>query len=100
MKLIFAVGLTLVSGFVHAAKQVDVPVEVITVQLEQTQQARWEEYRDIPHDKAADLIAAGKNVGGACHELTAEGIVVCYFSGSPSAGIDWEKLSKGFAQDK
>lgn len=93
MKLILAVGLTLGTGFAQAAKQVDIPVEVIAVQVEQNQQPRWEESRNIPHDKAVSLIAAGEKAGGACHELTAQSTVVCFFQGSRSAGIDWKKLS-------
>lgn len=100
MKLVFAVGLALVSGIAQAGKPVDIPVEVYPVQIEQPQPARWVEHRNIPHDKAVDLIAAGANAGGVCHELTAEQIVVCLFPGNRSGGIDWDKLSKGLAQGK
>jgi|APLak6261701877_1056259.scaffolds.fasta_scaffold00004_93 hypothetical protein len=39
----------------------------------------WEEYRNIPKDKAEKLISAATKEGAACHELQAEQIVVCYW---------------------
>jgi hypothetical protein len=102
MKLIFAVGLTLASGFVQAAQPLEIPVEVIPVQLEQDQHSHWEEANDISHDKAPALVAAGEKAGGLCHELIPQKTVVCLFQGNRSVGIDWEKLSKslgGVQQD-
>lgn len=99
MKLIYAIGfLAVFSGVAKAAKPVEIPVEVIDV--EQNAKARWEEIRDVTHDKAVAVTTAAEKAGGSCHELTSERIVVCYFPGSRTAGIDWDKLRQGLVLDK
>lgn len=96
MRLKLVAVLTLVSGVAHAAQQIEIPVEVTTVEMDKARSARWEEFRDIPHDKAVDLITAGQQARGTCHELPAEKIVVCYYPEyqPQEVGIDWQKLSK------
>ncbi|HDS1721474.1 hypothetical protein NPS53_08195 [Pseudomonas putida] len=84
-------------GFAHGAEQVDIPVEVSSVEVDQAHTPRWEVARDVPHDKAAGAIAAGKKAGGMCHELAEERMVVCVFTASRSVGIDWDKLHKEMA---
>jgi hypothetical protein len=97
--LICAIGfIALISGVAEAAKPIEIPVEVIDV--EQNAKARWEEIQDVSHDKVEALTTAAEKAGGSCHELTSERIVVCYFPGSRTAGIDWDKLSKGLVQAK
>lgn len=91
MKLFIAVSFSLVTGVLQAATQVEIPVEVIPVEI--GQQPRWEEFRNVSHDNAVALIAAGEKAGGKCHELTAQDTVVCFFQGSRGVGIDWQKLS-------
>jgi hypothetical protein len=94
MKLIIAASFTLVTGIAQAATQLEIPVDAKTIPVEQSQQPRWEESRNIPHDKAVALIAAGEKAGGDCHELTAQSTVVCFFQGGRSAGIDWQQLNE------
>ncbi|MHC5194889.1 hypothetical protein ACYSUW_14140 [Pseudomonas frederiksbergensis] len=96
MKFKIVMALALVSGFAQAAQKVDIPVEVSTVKIDQPTPARWEEFQGVHPDKAAGLIAAGQKVGGACHELSAKGTVVCYFPPNVprTVGIDWEKVKE------
>ncbi|MPQ71486.1 hypothetical protein [Pseudomonas sp. MWU12-2323] len=68
-------------------------MEVTTIPVENSQQPRWEESHNVPHDKAVALIAAGEKAGGVCHELTAQSTVVCFFQGNRGVGIDWQMLS-------
>jgi len=42
---------------------------------------RWEEYRNIPSQRANALITASTKDGAACHFLPQERIVVCYWAG-------------------
>lgn len=65
MKMLFAAMVILISGVVQAADPV---------------YGRWEEFRAIPHEKAVEVIASAKKAAGACYELSAEKIVVCYYA--------------------
>lgn len=94
MKLILGASLALVTVFAHAAEKVDIPIEVVDVQRVQDHQTGWSEFRGVEHARAGDVIARGEKSGGACHELPAERIVVCYFAGGRSVGIDWKKLNE------
>jgi hypothetical protein len=92
MKLIIAASFTLVTGFAHAATQIEIPVVEIPVEL--SKKPRWEESRNIPHDKAVALIAAGEKAGGVCHEMAAQSTVVCFFQGDRGVGINWQQLNE------
>jgi hypothetical protein len=47
---------------------------------QQAVNGRWVEYRYRPHDvTTAMLIEGGEKLGGLCHELSVEKIVVCYY---------------------
>ncbi|MGF6282307.1 hypothetical protein ABH908_000209 [Pseudomonas frederiksbergensis] len=96
MKLKGVIALVLVSGFAQGAQRIDIPVEVTTVKIDQPTPERWEEFQGVHQDKAAGLIADGQNAGGACHELSAKGTVVCYFPPNVprTVGIDWEKVKE------
>lgn len=94
MKLNVVIALALVSGFAQAAQKIEIPVEVKDVVIDQPTPARWVEFQGVHPDKAAGLIAEGQNGGGACHELSAKGTVVCYFPPNVprTVGIDWERI--------
>jgi hypothetical protein len=96
MKTKFIAVLAMVAGLAHAAQDVDIPVETTDVVVDQAQVARWEEYRAVSHQKAAELVATAKASGAACHELPAEKIVVCYFADYQprTVGMDFQKLSE------
>lgn len=95
MKLKIVIALALVSGFAQAAEQIDIPVKVSTIKAAAVTDPRWEEFLGVQHDESADLIAAGQRAGGACHELSTKGTVVCYFPESlpKQVGIDWGKVN-------
>lgn len=94
MKLSLIAAFALFSGLAFGAGKIDIPVETTDVVIDQHRAARWEEYRSIPHEKAVELISAGKSAGAACHELPVEQIVVCYFADyqPKTVGIDFQKL--------
>ncbi|WP_057382798.1 hypothetical protein [Pseudomonas aeruginosa] len=99
MKAKFIAVLALVAGLAHAAQNVDISVETTDVVVDQARGARWEEYRAVSHQKAAELVATAKASGAACHELQAEKIVVCYFADyqPPTIGMDFQKLRESLS---
>lgn len=96
MKAKYIAVLALVAGLAQAAQNVEIPVEAMDVVVDQARGARWEEYRAVSHEKAAELVATAEASGAACHELPVEKIVVCYFADYQprTVGMDFQKLSE------
>lgn len=95
MKLMFAVALTLISGIAHAAQPEATPVVITSAQKNDVPGGRWVEYRDVSHASATKIIdAAEKALGGICHELSKEQIVVCFYSAERTAGINWNAVGR------
>jgi hypothetical protein len=69
-------------------------VEVKTFDVKIAPQEHWEEHKVVNSNQAAKVVADAKQAGGACHELAADKIVVCHYTGMANFGIDWKLLNE------
>lgn len=78
-KFIFGIAVFLSFGLAQA-DQSGKSSETNPVFEQQAANGRWVEYRYRPVDvTTAMLIEGGEKLGGLCHELSVEKVVVCYY---------------------
>ncbi|MPQ69365.1 hypothetical protein [Pseudomonas sp. MWU12-2323] len=83
MKFFLAVSIALVSGLAQAESQTEIPSKDTV--MHEAPNGRWVEYRNETNDVTVDdLIAGAEKLGGLCHELSVEKIVVCYYDNDRS----------------
>ena len=84
---------TLAKSVSQTTQQQEGVLPVLSPGTSPAPEGRWVEYRDIPKDVAVStLTKAGELLGGDCHAMSQDNVVVCYYSDARTAGIDWETL--------
>ena len=85
MKLILTISVVLFSGLTQAAQLGKTSTDADPVYEQGPPNGRWVEYRYRPNGVTTEnLIAGGEKLGGFCHELSVEKIVVCYYDNDKS----------------
>lgn len=85
MKLIHAFIVVLFSGLAQAAQPGKTPSDADPIHEQEAPNGRWVEYRYRPNGvTTANLIAGGEKLGGFCHKLSVEEVVVCYYDNDKS----------------